>query len=73
VVRKSLRALSAKAEFTVLTSDKDNAIVVLKTADCNLKMTTLLKDQAYMKLSKDLIKGAEDYCPSQDPPSEEVC
>jgi ABC-type uncharacterized transport system ATPase subunit len=72
MVRKFLQALNAKAEFTVLTSHKDSAIAVLNTAGCNLKMTTLLKDQAYMKLNKDLVKGAAVYCPSQDPPSEEV-
>jgi hypothetical protein len=38
-------------------------------ADCNFKMTTFLKDQAYMKLNKDLIKGGEDDCLLQDPPS----
>jgi hypothetical protein len=42
VVGKFLQALNAKAEFTVLTSDKDSAIVVLNTAGCNQKMTTLL-------------------------------
>jgi hypothetical protein len=35
--RKSLSSLKAKAELTVLSSDKSNATIILNTTYCNLK------------------------------------
>jgi hypothetical protein len=74
VEKKSLQALKANVERTVLPADKGNA--VLSTADYNHKIAALLKDQAYRKLKKEHIESMEHktiLLLKRSSPSEQIC
>ena len=51
--RAALKTLKENKNLTILPADKGNATVVLNTSDYKLKISSLLEDPAYRKLTKD--------------------
>jgi hypothetical protein len=50
--RKALRTLKANTDLTILPADKGNAKVVLNTLDYKQKITSLLEDPSYRRLTQ---------------------
>ena len=51
--RAALRTLKNNTHLNILPADKGNATVILNTSDYKQKITSLLEDSAYKKLTKD--------------------
>ena len=51
--RAAKKTLKDNANLTILPADKGNATVVLNTSDYKQKISSLLQDPAYRKLTKD--------------------
>jgi len=51
--RAALKTINDNVNLTILPADKGNATVVLNTSDYKLKISSLLQDPAYRKLTKD--------------------
>ena len=57
--RETLRTLKNNTDLTILPADKGNARVILNTADYKQKITSLLEDPAYRRLTRNPTDSTE--------------
>jgi hypothetical protein len=56
---KALRTVKNNTDLTILLADKGNATVLLNTADYKQKITSILEDPAYRRLTRDPTDATE--------------
>jgi hypothetical protein len=59
VEMEALRNLKKNPNLTILPADKGNATVILNTVDYKQKITSLLEDPSYRRLTRDLTESTE--------------
>ena len=57
--KETLRTLKDNTDLTILPADKSNATVILNTADYKQKITSLLEDPSYRRLTRDPTDSTE--------------
>jgi len=57
--REALRTLKNNTDLTILLADKGNATVILNTADYKQKITSILEDPSYRRLTRDPTDSTE--------------
>jgi hypothetical protein len=57
--RTALKSLKDNTNLTILPADKGNATVVLNTTDYKHKISSLIEEPAYRKLTKDSTEAIE--------------
>jgi len=57
--REALNTLKKITDLTILPADKDNATVILNTADYKQKITSLLEDPSYRRVARDPTDSTE--------------